>query len=455
MLYLTYMSTFDRFLNHVIKVLLVCITCIMLIIGLLFVTPPVYALDTTLPIPIVTDDLNDIKNNGIPFNIYKNQPVYLGSLGGEYTCCYVQPSTITGAVADFYVFSDSSTISDLCNAYYGGYSWSKGSFTLNPITESDGIYYGKYGVSGMPDSDIPIFGSLEDALSAVGGSGGAIDVGPKEFDIPAGYAYYILTNGGSATLTTKFTVYNNIFTGSWSESNQRIGISETRVPSSGYTFGSNTGTLIPWHKLSTADSNILGQTRYAQYIYTNCPDNGNYLVIYNPVYAYDDDVTSNVNGTIHVEISNFVGANRFALRSSLGFNGSVDSVSPDDYTDFESTGTGDLVVGNDSSLTWYDATRSSEDIDSSTGSSAPAPIAPYNDTSSVPDNNTFLGNLVERIVSFLEAPIQHIKSLQDAAANFMGWLANLWKWLPETVVVVIVDALIVLIVIGVVKFLWK
>ena len=46
MLYLTYMSTIDRFLNRAIKVLLVCITCIMLIIGLLFVTPvTVHALD--------------------------------------------------------------------------------------------------------------------------------------------------------------------------------------------------------------------------------------------------------------------------------------------------------------------------------------------------------------------------------------------------------------------------
>lgn len=469
------MSNIDNFLNKAIKTLLVTLISVMLTIGFLFITP----------VSVHAYSLSDLVSMGFDMSAPTGGSATSGSLtfssGGQFSFTHsnMTPSSISFDLGIASIDSN-RRIDVTCNTGFSNYT------SVSSSNTSDFTVYNNRAIRStiggeaythceftFPDdvnlSTTQINFRLTDTSYSTAKSGSCVlyvtnisvngvssdiaDKGQKEFDIPPGYAYYILTNGGSAVLTTKFSVYNNFFTGTWTGANQRIGISETRVPSSGYTFGSNTGSLIPWSKLSTADSNIIGQTYYAQFIYTDCPDNGNYLVIYNPVYAYDDDVTSNENSTIHVVISNFVGANRFALRSSLTWNGNVDSVSPDDYSDFESTGTGDLVVGDDTSLVWYPAT--SEGVDSSNGSTAPAPSSPYNDINSVADNNTFLGNLVERIIGFLEAPVSHIKSLFNAGVAFFAQLALLWSWLPPEVVTIISSALIVLLVIGVIKFLWK
>lgn len=307
----------------------------------------------------------------------------------------------------------------------------------------------------LDDSNFPAFSSVEEGLQAVRNyidNGSVVDF-QKTIYLEPGYAIYILTNGGTMELTTQFSVYSNIFNGGWGNSvTQRIGTSSTRVPPSGYVFGAETGSIIPWTKLTTADSNFLGQTKYAHYLMTDLPSDGTYTVIYNPVYSYDDGVTSNVNSTITIEVSNFVGANIFALKSRLAMNGVVESTSPDDYQTYKTTGTGDYVIGDGDTLYWYDVDNGEQSED---GSPTNFEEAPYNDTSSIPDNGTTIGSLLEKIIAFFQAPVEHIKNLYNAGINFFNYLSMLWAWIPAEITGVLISAVIVLLVIGVIKFLWK
>lgn len=451
------MNKIDIMLNKTIKYLSITIICIMLIIASIFIFPCSFA-DTVEFLEISTTE-DFISNPTINYSeVYYTASVDIYPVSDvEGVFCFMVSSP-SGSNTKHTLYYESSR--EFRYNQYNGSIWQL--TTATATLKETGYYEYVTSVYSGPNYGSKTFHNINefetyqdgiDALSTYLSGNANIDVGYKTVVCEPGYAVYILTNGGSAELTTTFSTYNNIFTGGWGRSTtQRIGISETRVPSSGYVFGANTGTLIPWTKLTTADTNKLGQTKVGHFIYNNCPDNGSYLVIYNPAYGYDDDITSNINNSIYIEVTNFVGANKFALKSQLALNGEVESSSPNNYTEFYTTGTGDDIVGDGNTLTWYPAT--SEDTDT-TESITVFPDTPYNDTSSVPDNGTKIGQLVERIVDLLSAPIEHIQRLYNSAISFFTALSNLWIWLPPEVVAIISAALIVLVVIGAIKFLWK
>lgn len=358
-----------------------------------------------------------------------------------------------GNTVDLFTYSDTGTLA----ANGRSVTIPQGSCSLTLHVESvvsDPVSALQFYVVKSDGSSASSYTGTISNFSISGEGSGIVDVGSKTLTCEPGYAVYILTNGGSIELTHTFSVYSNLFNGGWGKYNtQRIGISESRVPSSGYVFGANTGSVIPWTKLSTADSNALGQTKVGHFLYSNCPDDGRYVVVYNPVWAFDDDVTSNVNNTITIEVSNFCGANKFALRNTLGNNGVVEGSSPDDYENFKSTGGGDMIQGDGDSLVWYDASRDGSTSDMGTPQNFPD--SPYNDTSSTPPNSSSIGSMLEQIIELLKAPIQHIQRLYNSAVGFFNYLVSLWGWLPPELVAIITSALAVLVVVGVVKFLWK
>ena len=170
----------------------------------------------------------------------------------------------------------------------------------------------------------------------------------------------------------------------------------------------------------------------------------NYLVIYNPLLALG---TTNSNQPIRAEISSAVSVVQYPLTS----NGSM--INHESYGNTDNVYVADNdAISNDGSVeyTHYDVDGEGNTI---TSSAINLP-AGGNNTIDEDSEGTITG-FVNSILNLLSAPIKHIQRLFDSGSAFMQWLGELWSWLPEPVYTVLISALVVLVVIGVIKFLWK
>lgn len=470
------MNTFDRFLNTTIKTLLVVILCIMLTIGLMFALP-VYAEDSQS-----IYKLEYISPTPSPYYNTLNEASY-AMYSNRYLSAF---KTSAGQDIDFYLFHVGNYIYICCSSDID-LDFSSNTALAQVYTKFDtsvlftgntagfvsqyGLYVVSYEYSSFPYYTFycPTYSSASEGYQAVADA--IASSGTVAFDrtitIKPGYVAYVRTAGGTLDLVAQFHEYSKWSRPLW-DNDVRISFSGGLVPTSGTVFNTGFGSPVDWLKVASAPSNALGQTMVGGRFYdSGLPDAGENkcVVIYNPTYNNAGSIigrgTIDFGPTITAHFSNLVDVSQYKLRSdatvSYASGASIVSGSPDDYNLVYSY----IPSDNDPSTVITDSDYRLLDLSSNTsGPAIDMNNGGYNGNSGTnPDTpeqteNGILG-LLSRILQFLATPISHIINLFNAGGNLMAWLGQLWTWLPTDVGLVIVDALIVLVVIGAIKFLWK
>lgn len=298
--------------------------------------------------------------------------------------------------------------------------------------------------------NIPVFETLEDGLSAfsdfLSSSSGSFWSGSATVSVEAGCVAYILVDGGTATLTTTFPELSKLSRPLWTSGSTYS--FENDLPSSGKVFSSTSGTLIDWLIPASAKTDLLGRSYLGGRPLSDLPS-GQFLVVYNPVYrGYDDKGVGIMSPTIYVSLSNYGAVRQFRLTASYN-GGLIESSSDDGYSSwFDSIGEEELDANGNPIYIEHLANGTTQ-----TAISIPAGGGNIVINGDNADNS--IGGLLDRLLSLLTAPIKYIERLYNSAIQFFDYLSSLWGWLPVEVTSIIGAALAVLVVIGVVKFLWK
>lgn len=276
------MSNIDKFLNNAIKTLLVTLICVMLTIGVVFFTPPVFAdssdvfeIQYITPTPSISytslQPFSWAKYYNNYFSAYRLEPVadypfYMFRVGSY---LYVATSS------NFDIDTTSST--NLCQVCYnnGSSFFVRGSDLVKHPNYDLYVFNYDNNTINYVEAYCPTYTTTAEGYSAIEA---VFNYETPSYDrtisIKAGYAAYAVCNGGYVELNTTFPHLSKLISsGNLWDSNQRIGYSQTFTPSSGYVFNSNSGSLIPWSKLSTS-TNSFGQTKQATYLLTDLPSDG-------------------------------------------------------------------------------------------------------------------------------------------------------------------------------------
>lgn len=297
------------------------------------------------------------------------------------------------------------------------------------------------------------YASVDDAVSALAygiefgfEDEGSFWSGSATVSVEAGCVAYILVDGGTATLTTTFPELSKLSRPLWTSGSTYS--FENDLPSSGKVFSSTSGTLIDWLIPASAKTDLLGRSYQGGRPLSDLPS-GQYLVVYNPVYrGYDDKGVGIMSPTIYVSLSNYGAVRQFRLTASYN-GGLIESTSDDGYSSwFDSIGEEELDANGNPIYVEHLANGTTQ-----TAISIPAGGGNIVINGDNADNS--IGGLLDRLLSLLTAPIKYIERLYNSAIQFFDYLSSLWGWLPVEVTSIIGAALAVLVVIGVVKFLWK
>lgn len=455
--------SFNNFLNKSIYILLAVLLCIAIFIGSFFFNPFSFADDSlvsVLPVYSGSIDNTALISNGVLVGSYITNRYYLSNNSSD-------PTYIFYSLADnkVVVFSASN-----CSIYY---NTSSSNYTSVSLSDRSTTYNG-YKYSFAPLSNLPIsswdslllnqFSDIQTGIDSILSSVSSVSY-DRTITIKPGYVAYVETDGGTLDLTATFPILSNFSRPLWND-HVRIAFGGYYAPSSGTIFNDSFGSSIDWLKPASAPTNILGKTYIGGRSFdAGLPSDGSSVVIYNPAYMGFNNVDpSNHNGqtgpTLTAHFSNVVFVQQFPLRTSSTFDSSagwvLDAGSPDNYDDsfiYSPSDSDASTIVSDTDYYYYDRS------DDTTSSAISLPNGGYNtdvdNTATVEDGNRTIRGLLNTIIEFLSAPIAHIQNLFNSGSSFMTWLSQLFTWLPEPVSAVITSALIVLIVIGVIKFLWK
>lgn len=345
-----------------------------------------------------------------------------------------------------------SGISAYSNTYYNNswHSWTSINTNNQQYDSEFGFYFLTLGAAqiSIVNSSIPYYTTSKAAIEATFNSltGGGSWSGSATVSVEAGCVAYILVDGGTATLSTTFPELSKLSRPLWTSGSTYS--FENDLPSSGKVFSSSSGTLIDWLIPASAKTDLLGRSYQGGRPLSDLPS-GQYLVVYNPVYrGYDDKGVGIMSPTIYVSLSNYGAVRQYRLTASYN-GGLIESTSDDGYSSwFDSIGEEELDANGNPLYIEHLAngtTQTAISIPSGGGN-----IVINGDNA---DNS--IGGLLERLLSLLTAPIKYIERLYNSAVQFFDYLSSLWGWLPVEVTSIIGAALAVLVVIGVVKFLWK
>lgn len=304
---------------------------------------------------------------------------------------------------------------------------------------------------------LPVFTSLNEAFESVNeyiNHGTTYESFHRIITIQPGYVAYIETNGGTLDLRAQFSVKSNIVRPFWRDG-VRIKFGGEYTPESGMIFDSSFGNSIDWLK-SAQGQNFLGFTNYGgKQFEAGLPNDGSCVVIYNPAFMPIDNSVGSDSGTIGpvltAEFSNVVSVQKYPLRDNMiidGINSGFKSDSTDDYN------TSYVYIPNTSESSIKVSDNDYVIVDRANNTTSPAITIPALPDNSV-DSGNFLENAVRSIQNLLSAPIEHIQNLYNAGVSFFQYLSSFWSWIPVEITSIIVSAVIVLIVIGVIKVLWK
>lgn len=455
--------SFNNFLNKSIYILLAVLLCIAIFIGSFFFNPFSFAEPLSSFLSGSYLSFDDSSNTLVLSNT-SNQVCYL------YSTDSVTYSSITFNFSYSYSSSTSPTVRLFSNqqplgtktfSFKGSNSYS---FTFEFTPNDSSNYFGFYSDSYNSNSTIVFDSIIVDDINILSSSSSSSSF-DRTITIKPGYVAYVETDGGTLDLTATFPILSNFSRPLWND-HVRIAFGGYYAPSSGTIFNDSFGSSIDWLKPASAPTNILGKTYIGGRSFdAGLPSDGSSVVIYNPAYMGFNNVDpSNHNGqtgpTLTAHFSNAVFVQQFPLRTSSTFDSSagwvLDAGSPDNYDDsyiYSPSETDSSTIVSDTDYYFYD--RSND----TTSSAISLPNGGYNtdvdNSSTVEDGNRTIRGLLNTIIEFLSAPIAHIQNLFNSGSSFMTWLSQLFTWLPEPVSAVITSALIVLIVIGVIKFLWK
>ena len=289
----------------------------------------------------------------------------------------------------------------------------------------------------------PVFTSIDDGISAVRAFINSQGVGTVgQFYIPAGYACYMGSSGGYISLNFHYSGDKNyMFATDNFPMNIRLG-SASSLPSSSIVFNQNFGQALTF--TAVRPFNILGQSRSGYYRLADVRSflNGNsYVVIYNPLY----DNKGNANPSLLVNSNQTVTCFLYPLSSTGVDSNQQGELSDTDFYMANNLGQSDTV-----NFDHYYVDVNSGDIVSDSAISIP-----IGGNTSLDDPDDNLDSFMDKIISIFTAPVRHIQRLFASGTSFMSWLQNLYLWFPEEVRGVLSSALVVLVVVGAVKLLWK
>lgn len=300
-------------------------------------------------------------------------------------------------------------------------------------------------------------------IDEVDSSGSPVYTSPYSFDLPAGNVAFIERSGEiSFNLETTFKDLNE-FTSSgaprW-KSNSMIGNRDS-LPTSGDSFGTFGGVenwrAIPWSIRGNVDA--YGKTRNAGYAMT-LRDSYRYLVIFNPLYSQNPTGTASdsqyINPTIHVTVTNFNSVRIYPLRLTYNEGSrNFTSVSDGGYQDYLTAQPDE----NTGIVTWVDPSGSYSDPvvggstyvssgDGETGFSFPG-------GSLLEKISAFLGYLESLVNDKLGAILEMISGFFNSIPvlfnGFSMFLRDIFGFLPEEAVMLILFGLAAVVFIGIIK----
>lgn len=309
------------------------------------------------------------------------------------------------------------------------------------------FYYScyQYSNAGNQTVYVPSYDSDSAAQEALvelylnGGNGGCGETSSNSFNysLPAGNIAYVQFNNSFDSFALQCTMPTTSYaigSSPWPESNQYYGFASS-LPSGSFTPPT---TKIDWTR--NGRTTLAGVTSNAVFNYgPHHPTSGNYLVIYNPAYyggTNNGPYEFMNNGAINIQASNVVSIKVYQLDSQLtqinpGGNLDIDTtLTGVDYDGEFDEETGDIVWAN-----------GEQPIDG--GGNLP--------TSSESGFQSFLSNLVQKIVNVFAPAQQAIQTLANAVSNFSTWMYSLYIWLPAPVLNLLTSAITLAIIIGVIK----
>ena len=344
----------NKALDKTIKVLTVCIICIMLTIGFLFITPVYVHADSSSFYPFYT--LYNYSANALTASDFANGLSLARSTDPisyyQFLCVTGVDNNVTNTKV-FYSFYKEGTSTNLMimswvdpssgvstpNGFYyltsNGQKWSA-NFNNTYLSDGTQVNAFKSYVFNVPVNDynsqyVASFSSKDECINAFSeyiangfpssGGGSSSDYIDAYTDVKAGYVAYILVDEGSTIeLTTQFPEFSRANSPYWdSVARYNEGLSD--LPTEGTTYNDTTGFSINWEKLST-DTNAFGQSKSGYVIFTDI--SSGYFVVYNPTYR---NVTSDgrqlISPTIRVWTSDTYGVAQFPIntRVSISSNG--------------------------------------------------------------------------------------------------------------------------------------
>lgn len=445
--------------KRIVNILLVTALCFSIIGGTIFVQP-VFANSNTPEVPYLNTtnpSRTDLENNGLLLfsgsysnNIYT---VYIGKIDENlpvYSGLRVFDNRVYGLIAF------SSTQGSPYPIYYKNMDNSvyrvSGSTQIYTSIEGNEYRVFSFSIGNVPDNEFIYepFSTIQDFVDSIEISDSSVISYENYVYIEPGYILFAVTEGGTLDLETTMPVNNslNIVGVPW-DSTSRIAFGVNR-PTSGTQYNTdNFGSRINWRKAPNGNSNFIGLQKEAVAHYEDLPSDGSFVAIMNPAYYGDSVVNPSVNGYIRAKFSNGGAYVKYSMKTNLtlGLGGIMEPVITSD------NGWSDGAIAIP---TTNGAILDNDYIYENT--SKPAVSFDDGGQNSLEDSNDDvqgIGGLLNRIIKFLSSPIEHIQNLFNAGSTFFGFLSSLWSWIPPEISSILVSAVIVLLVIGVIKVLWK
>lgn len=445
--------------KRIANILLATALCFSIIGGIIFYMP-VYATNdeyfNVMPLNAISSlDTNTIKDQG--YHLGKNGNNALQYYGTDLSDVYLIGVSTGNGYYNIYGVRDASL--PLNGSYNSFAAVTNNSYNVVNFTSAS-VYDGFYYIQGRQtfwnnDSTqalFPYFSSIEDGITALKDyiSGSSVISYENYVYIEPGYILFAVTEGGTLDLETTMPVNNSLsIVGVPWDSTSRIAFGVDR-PTSGTQYNTdNFGSRIDWKKAPNGNSNFIGLQKEAVAHYEDLPSDGSFVAIMNPAYYGDSVVNPSVNGYIRAKFSNGGAYVKYSMKTNLtlGLGGIMEPVITSD------NGWSDGAIAIP---TTNGAILDNDYIYENT--SKPAVSFDDGGQNSLEDSNDDvqgIGGLLNRIIKFLSSPIEHIQNLFNAGSTFFGFLSSLWSWIPPEISSVLVSAVIVLLVIGVIKVLWK
>lgn len=314
--------------------------------------------------------------------------------------------------------------------------------SLTPSTDNELYIRTLYFGNSLDSSYLPCYSSTSDFLSAVrdyidnGGGGSASS--ELNYSLPPGNVAFIeVDSSNSFSLNTQFVEITGLFSGTFSKTSQTWGWSDSVVTSGSFPLSGH--NIIPWAKGDK--SNLLGQSHYGVASSTSLSGSGKYLVIYNPLYSFQNDSENNFEHNFNVNIS----CTAVKSITVVSLKGNLASGIESSWT-LTSIPDGEVWTGEIDS-----ETGSLSFIDSQGNSGNPSYGGDNYIADSTQNFRGWLNGVVSSVLGVLESGRNAIITLVSGASSFFAVLPSLYSWLPSPVLSVLISAMVLVLAIGVIK----